>query len=108
MAERGARAGDTFFGIGILNEPQPGDPSPSPSDLHNFIASYYHDALLAARKHLSNDVPLVLFSWTYDYRLWGDNSFPSSQYGKVMWNTHSYQFGANSVDESLNKYANDF
>jgi len=93
--------GSTCWGVGVLNEPQP---SGSNEDLHNFLDKYYPQAIKKAREHLSPDVPVVLFSWTYDFDSWSSNHFPSSQYGNVLWDTHAYYGGSQSADDALKSY----
>ena len=63
---------ESCFGVGVLNEPQPGSPTPLPEYLHIYLRDYYSHAILAARKHLAPEVPVVVFSWTYDFDKWWD------------------------------------
>merc|ERR1711872_1372 len=109
MAEKCQQYGSTCWGIGVLNEPQPsgGGHPPTDDDLHNFLSSYYHEAITKARTILSKDTPVVLFSWTYDFWRWPDHSYPYDQYGKILWDTHMYTGGSSSVDEVLGKYDGD-
>ena len=52
-------------------------------------------------------MPVVLFSWTYDFWRWSDNRYPHDQYGKVVWDTHIYTGGAASVEQVLGYYDGD-
>lgn len=81
---------DACFGVQVLNEPQAGNPSPTMDNLMTFLDGYFQDAIIAARKHLDQEVPVVLFSWTFTFDYWSQNHFPEDTYGKVMWDTHLY------------------
>jgi len=106
MAEKCRQFESSCWGIGVLNEPQPGGGgyAPSDDDLHWFLEDYYAQAINKAREYISWDMPVVLFSWTYDFWRWGDNRYPYEQYGKIMWDTHMYTPNANDVDSALSKY----
>jgi len=96
---------DHCYGVGVLNEPQPGPTTPTEENLHAFLDSYYSEAITEARKYLSSDVPIVPFSWPSDFWRWSDQHYPSSYYGTVVWDTHLYPgFGFNNVEDALNSY----
>jgi aryl-phospho-beta-D-glucosidase BglC (GH1 family) len=91
MAEYGASKAN-LFGLQVINEPQ--------SDIsHDFLAEYYRQAIGKARQHLAQQVPVVLFSWTYDFQKWADNAFDFGTYGSVLWDTHVYHMGAGSLKD---------
>lgn len=73
-----------FFGLQVLNEPQD-----VPLD---FLEAYYRKAILAARRHLAPEIPVILFTWSYHMNLWADNHFEQKRYGNVLWDTHVYHF----------------
>jgi hypothetical protein len=98
---------DACYGVGVINEPQPGNPAPSEDRLHEFLDRYFSMAILMARKYLANEVPVSLFSWTYDFWRWDQNHFPEETYGNVIWDTHLYTPNAASVDEALSNYESD-
>ena len=104
MAKRCADAKDVCFGIQVLNEPQVGKPSPGPEDLLSFLDRYYSEAILRAREFLDDSVPVVLFSWTYNFDFWGTNHYPEETYGKVMWDTHLYYPTKDTVEEAIASY----
>jgi len=109
MAEKCKQYESTCWGIGVLNEPQPGGGGyqPNDEDLHGFLDSYFDQAIKKARTILSKDMPVVLFSWTYDFWRWGDRRYPYDQYGNILWDTHMYTGGASSVDQVLSYYDGD-
>jgi len=109
MAEKCKQFESVCWGIGVLNEPQPsgGGAEPTDDSLHWFLEDYYAQAINKARETLPLDMPVVLFSWTYDFWRWGDNSYPYEQYGKVLWDTHLYTGGSDSVDQVLGYYDGD-
>lgn len=72
MAEKCKEYIASCYGVGVLNEPMPGTPTPTSDSLHTFLAEYYPQAILAARKHLDASVPVVLFSWVFDFHRWSD------------------------------------
>lgn len=105
MAQKCAEHLDHCYGVGVLNEPQPGDTTPSREKLHLFLESYYGEAILEARKYLSMDVPVILFSWVIDFWRWSDLHYPAETYGTVVWDTHMYPgFGYENVDRLLEIY----
>lgn len=104
MAEKCAQHIDSCYGVGVLNEPQPGSPTPLPSYLHAYLLGYYAHAIMTARKHLDAEVPVVLYSWVNDFDLWYNKQYPQSKYGNVIWDTHLYTENADSVDEALSMY----
>ena len=53
------------------------------------------------------DMPVVLFSWTYDFWRWSDGSYPYDSYGKIICDTHIYTGGSDNVDEVLGYYDGD-
>ena len=69
MAAKCAQFPGTCWGIGVLNEPQPAGNGGSPNnhDLHEFLESYYDEAILKIRQTLPQDFPVVLFAWIYDF-----------------------------------------
>jgi len=101
MSEKCNQHESVCWGVGVLNEPQPSKPSPSLDELHLFLQDYYSQAIHKAREHLSVDIPVVLYSWTYNYWRWPDNAFPYEQYGKIVWDTHIYTLSTSSVDVLL-------
>jgi len=94
------------WGIGVLNEPQPSGNGASPNDdeLHQFLDRYYDEAIMRVRETMPWDFPVVLFSWTYDFWRWVDNRYPYSQYGSIVWDTHTYTGGSSNLDEVLGFY----
>lgn len=98
---------DSCYGVGVINEPQPGNPTPTEDTLHDFLDRYFSMAILMARKYLSNDVPVALFSWTYDFWRWSEKHYPEVTYGNVIWDTHLYTPNAQSVEEALSNYESD-
>lgn len=56
---------------------------------------------------LDESIPIVLFTWTYDMSLWDTNHYPASIYGNIMWDTHSYHGGVNTVLDALASYDDD-
>jgi len=83
MAEKCKQYSDTCYGVGVLNEPQPSLYGPLPEKLHIFLEDYYEKAIFKAREHLDESVPVVLYSWIYDFLRWETNRFPYDKYGKV-------------------------
>jgi hypothetical protein len=73
-------------------------------NLMTFLDGYFQDAIIAARKHLDQEVPVVLFSWTFSFDYWSQNHFPEDTYGKVMWDTHLYYPTMDTVQEALDSY----
>jgi hypothetical protein len=104
MAEKCKEYSEVCYGVGVLNEPQPSEPHPTQDELHAFLDDYFEKAIVKAREYLAPEVPVVLFSWVYDFYRWPDNRFPEDQFGKVQWDTHIYTPGASSVDEVLQNY----
>lgn len=105
MAQKCAKHWGHCYGVGVLNEPMPGENSPTSDDLHTFLDVYYGEAILEARKYLNADVPVILFSWKYDFLRWSDQHYPRSIYGNVVWDTHAYPgFAYKTVDEALDAY----
>ena len=90
MASKCQQFQSSCWGIGVLNEPQPSGPSNDNDGLHNFLDTYYDEAIKRARETLPWDTPVVLFSWTYDFWRWPANRFPYNQYGNTVWDTHIY------------------
>ena len=76
-----------LFGIQVISEPHL-----HTDEGHEFLRSYYQQAILAARDFLDRRVPVVLFEWTYEMHRWEKGAFPESTYGKVIWDTHLYHF----------------
>ena len=90
MAKTCDLAGDTCYGVGVLNEYQR---SPWHIDIiPGFLRDYYDKAILAARKHLSMDKPVVLFNWGYDVPVWilGQHFTDKKKYGEIVWDFHMY------------------
>ena len=90
MAKYCDKAGDTCYGVGILNEYQR-----SPwhiGVIPFFLRDYYDKAILAARKHMSMDKQVVLFNWGYDSVVWilGEHFTDSKKYGNIIWDFHMY------------------
>jgi hypothetical protein len=104
MAEKCKQYADTCYGVGVLNEPQPSLYGPIPEKLHVFLEDYYEKAIFKAREHLDESVPVVLYSWIYDFLRWKTNRFPYDKYGKVQWDTHIYTPGSSNVDLLLELY----
>ena len=104
MAQKCAEYPDLCYGVGVLNEPQPGLTSPLPWTLHSFLDGYFGEAILEARKYLDKDVPVVLYSWWYEFVLWSETHYPYDTYGKVVWDTHIYTKDKSSVDSALKSY----
>ena len=94
------------WGVGVINEPQP-NPNGSDEDLHNFLDTYYEEAINKARETLPWEMPVVLFSWTYDMWRWPEERFPYILYGNVYWDTHLYTGGASDVNQVLSFYDSD-
>lgn len=107
MAKKCQQYQESCYGVGVLNEPQPGDPDPTDDDLHTFLDSYFGQAISIARQYLHPEVPVVLFSWTYDFGLWSAKHYPEEDFGVVQWDTHIYTPNAASVDEALKDYESD-
>lgn len=59
---------------------------------------------MKAREHLDAEVPVLLFSWVYDFQLWYDKQYPQAKYGNVIWDTHLYTKDTDTVDEALSLY----
>ncbi|CAE7312789.1 unnamed protein product [Symbiodinium microadriaticum] len=76
-----------LFGIQVISEPHL-----HTDEGHEFLRSYYQQAILAAREFLDRTVPVVLFEWTYEMHRWEAGAFPESTYGRVIWDTHLYHF----------------
>lgn len=45
MAAKCAEHMDSCYGVGVLNEPQPGSPTPLPGYLHAYLVGYYAHAI---------------------------------------------------------------
>mmetsp|Transcript_48237 Transcript_48237/g.86981 ORF Transcript_48237/g.86981 Transcript_48237/m.86981 type:complete len:464 (+) Transcript_48237:94-1485(+) len=73
-----------FFGLQVLNEPQ--------NMPMAFLEAYYKKAIVAARRHLAPEIPVILFTWSYDMEYWRNDHFEQKQYGTILWDTHVYHF----------------
>jgi len=104
MAAYCADKGDALYGLEIINEPMNFG-----YDIKDVLDSYYDRAIREARKHLAAHVPIIVFEWTYNMHLWGDDRFPESEYGKVMWDTHIYTVWQSTynLEDTQNVYWND-
>ena len=90
-------AGDTCYGVELLNEPH-----------WNFsrdsLKNYYQQAIKSAREDVGLDmgVPIVVMEWMGEFlNYWNDkwnDFFPETSYGKVILDTHIYDF-KNTVQE---------
>lgn len=50
-------------------------------------------------------MPVVLFSWTYDFDRWPTGRFSDYQtYGNIKWDTHIYTGGFDNLDAVLAVY----
>ena len=100
MAQYGATKSN-LYGIELLNEP-----NHYSIDMHSWLDSYFKQAIEAAREHVSYDVKIVVFSWTYDFDKWPDNAY--GLYGNVIFDTHIYHVqGAQNLTEAEHNYWND-
>ena len=97
MAQICKDAGDTCYGVELLNEP----------DWHisrDSLKDYYQDAIKVAREQVGLDkkVPIVIMDWMHIIQSYWNNRwqefFPESTYGKVIVDTHIYDF-KNTVQE---------
>ena len=100
MAKYG-KSNSNFWGLGVLNEPQPGV---GVHDYHTFISDFYELATLKARETLDAEVPILLFSWNYDFNKWKTGQFSDARFGNIVWGTHIYLPDNKSVDALLNQY----
>ena len=97
MAEICKEAGDTCYGIELLNEP---DGSLS----RDHLKEWYQEAIKVARNdvQLDKNVPIFVMDWMGQLQNYWINSwydfFPESTYGKVIIDTHIYDF-KNTVKE---------
>eukprot|EP00931_Biecheleriopsis_adriatica_P072749 TRINITY_DN47162_c0_g1_i1.p1 TRINITY_DN47162_c0_g1~~TRINITY_DN47162_c0_g1_i1.p1 ORF type:complete len:525 (-),score=80.96 TRINITY_DN47162_c0_g1_i1:152-1531(-) len=89
-----------LYGIQVINEPRD-------KISHDALSRYYSLAISEARKHLDSSVPVVLFSWTYDFANWSDSDFPSESCGNIVWDTHIYHHGSGSLQEVKRNFWND-
>lgn len=91
MAKICADHGSTCFGIELLNEPY--DPGLGKHSRHH-LQSFYHRAILSARKHLDKDKPLVIFEWAPRMWYWRHqrNWFTQEIYGRVMFSAHLFHY----------------
>ena len=78
-ASEGSRL-ETLYGLQIINEP-----NHYQYDIHDFLDRYYDEAIIAARRFLPAQVPIIVFEWTYNFENWSDDRFSYDQYGTVMW-----------------------
>jgi len=53
-------------------------------------------------------VPIVLFSWAYDFYRWPAGSFSESMYGTVYWDTHIYHMGSGSLTQMKSSNWDDY
>ena len=106
MAEKCSQYPDVCWGVGVLNEPQPSGNGAAPNDdqLHEFLDQFYDEAIRRVRESLSWDMPVVLFSWTYDFNRWPDQRYSYDQYGSIVWDTHTYTPGSDNLDTVLSFY----
>jgi len=105
MAEYGAKQGAALYGIELINEPllqdkaKPGIGKPG----HEFLARYYENALLEARKHVGSEIPLLLYEWTRNFEDWPDNAY-QKKHGFVLWDTHIYEAEGTSMTNVTQVY----
>jgi len=87
MARICAEHGETCYGIELLDEPF--DPGLGKLTRH-YLQSFYHRAILSARKHLDKEKPLVIFEWAARMWYWRHrrNWFALEDYGRIMFSTH--------------------
>ena len=106
MAEKCSQYPGVCWGVGVLNEPQPSGNGAAPNDdqLHEFLDQFYDEAIRRVRESLSWDMPVVLFSWTYDFNRWPDQRYSYDQYGSIVWDTHTYTPGSDNLDTVLSFY----
>ena len=73
---------DSLYGIQIINEAE--------NISHAWLDAYYKNAILAIRPFLSSHIPIVVFSWTYEFHTWESSHFSYDLYGNIVWDTHIY------------------
>jgi len=102
MSEYGLSYGATLFGIQVINEP-----NHYPSDVHSFLDSFYTRAIAAARAAgLPLEVPVIVFSWTYDFIKWSVNHYGDyATFGAVLWDTHIYHVSPyKTIEDAMQGY----
>ena len=103
MAEKCSQFSSSCYGVGVINEP----PMPKGSygqswhqkqKIHEFLDDYFEESIRKVREILPEDVPVILFSWVFDFGKWSKKGqrFPRSEYGNVMWDTHIYTWKMNN------------
>ena len=59
---------------------------------------------MGARKWLPLEKPVVLFSWSYDFYMWPTDCFKGDDYGNILWDTHIYSDGMDTVEKLMKLY----
>mmetsp|Transcript_899 Transcript_899/g.2562 ORF Transcript_899/g.2562 Transcript_899/m.2562 type:complete len:637 (-) Transcript_899:66-1976(-) len=92
MAKICASHNETCYGIEVLNEPYGGIE-------RDTLARFYVDAIKEARGHLHETKPIILNEWPFWLFYWKNVKFNYSDFGRVLFSTHLYQFPEDPITD---------